>query len=187
MEFISERVSLEHRPDGVSVVITARLPRVQEALLVTWFAAWCVIGGFYGYETFHLPAGDKRSFYLLFMLGWAWIAFRIGRVVLWRLKGFELLRIKAGVFTIKNSILGYGRARDHFVENIKQFGLVEVDEASWRWQLNDSFWVMGAERLGFTHVEKKVIFGKGLDKEEAQRIAVVLERALKQARKAVAQ
>ena len=26
MEFISERVSLEHRPDGVSVVITARLP-----------------------------------------------------------------------------------------------------------------------------------------------------------------
>ena len=73
------------------------------------------------------------------------------------------------------------------MENIKQFGLLEVDETSWKWQLNDSFWVMGAERLGFTHVEKKVIFGKGLDKEEARRIAVVLERALKQARKASAQ
>ena len=183
MEFISERVSLEHRPDGVSVVITARLPRVQEALLVTWFAAWCVIGVFYAYETVHLPAGEKRSFYLLFMLGWAWIAFRIGRVVLWRLKGFELLRIKGGVFTIKNSVLGYGRARDHFVENIKQFGLLEVDETSWKWQLNDSFWVIGGERVGFEHVGKKVAIGKGLTREEAERVAQLLERALKAVRK----
>ncbi len=183
MEFISERVSVERKTDGLSVVISARLPRWQEALLVTWMIAWMICGAFYAHETAVLPPGDKRSFYLLFMLGWAWIAFRIGRVGLWRMKGFELVRLKEGILTLKNSIFGYGKARDYFVENIQRFGPLEIDERSWKWQMNDSFWVMGGERLSFEHRGQRVVFGKGLTKDEAERIASVLEGALKRSRK----
>ncbi len=104
-------------------------------------------------------------------------------MVLWRLKGFELWRLKEGSLTIKDSIIGYGRANEYFVENIQRFGLIPVDETSWKWQLNDSFWVMGGERMGFEHMGKKVVMGKGLTIEEAQRLAPVLDRALKEARK----
>ena len=183
MEFISERVSVERQADGLSVVISARLPRAKEALLIAWFLAWLACGIYIAMETARMPTGRMRSFFFAFMAFWIWFALRIGRVVLWRLKGFELWRLKDGVLTIKDSIFGYGRANEYFVENIQRFGPITVEETSWKWQLNDSFWVIGGERLGFEHVGKKVVMGKGLTSEEAERAARLLERALKGARK----
>lgn len=184
MDFISQRVSVEERTDGISVVISARLTRGKEAMLVSWCIAWLLCGGYIAYEIAQMPHGEIRSFFLAFMAFWLWFAFRIGRVALWRLRGFELWRLKEDRLTIKDSIFGYGRANDYFVENIQGLGLITVDEADWKWQLNDSFWVMGGERLGFEYLGKKVAFGKGTTREEAQRAAHVLERALKKARKA---
>jgi hypothetical protein len=152
MEYISDRVSVDHTPTGVSVVISARLPRVKEAMLVAWFLAWLGCGVYVVIELGRTPAGDLRTFITAFMAFWTWFAIRIGRVVLWRLKGFELIRLKDGHFTIKDSIFGYGRANAYFVENVQRVGMLEVDASSWKWQLNDSFWVMGGERLGFEHL-----------------------------------
>ncbi len=184
MDLISERVSVEHKADGLSVVITARLTRPKEALLVAWFIAWTLCGAYFAYELAQPQAKRETHQGLLLMLAfWAWFELRIGRVVLWRLKGFELWRLKEGTLTVKDSIFGYGRAHDYFVDNIQRFGPIQVDETSWKWQLNESFWVMGGERLGFEHAGKKVAIGKGLTKEEAARVAQVMERALKAARK----
>lgn len=182
MEFVSDRVSVEPSPSGVSVVISARLPRGKEAMLVVWFLAWLGCGAYVVIELARTPPGEMRTFMIAFMAFWTWFAIRIGRVVLWRLKGFELIRLKDGQFTIKDSIFGYGRANAYFVENVQRFGALEIKESSWKWQLNDSFWVMGGERLGFEHLGKKVVFGKGLTRQEAARIAQVLDRGLKQVR-----
>jgi hypothetical protein len=183
MEFVSERVSIERKGEQLSMVISPRLSRMQEALLVAWNVAWWICGVFILVELFRMPAGSQRSFVIAFMAFWLWFAFRIGRVMLWRLKGFELLRLKDGRFTIKDSILGYGRANDYFLENIQRFGALSIDESSWTWQLNDSFWVMGAERLGFEHLGRKVVFGKGLTHDEAQRLMTIIEAALRKARR----
>ncbi len=185
MEFISERVSVERGPDALSVVISARLPRAKEALLVVWFLAWVACGVCVALEMARMPQGSQRSFFLAFMAFWAWFVLRIGRVVLWRLKGFEIWRSKDGVLTIKDSIFGYGRANDYFVENIQRFGPLAIDETSWKWQLNDSFWVIGGERLGFEYLKKKVVLGKGLTREEAARAAQLLDAELKKVRKKV--
>jgi len=67
-----------------------------------------------------------------------------------------------------------------------KLGLIDIDRTSWKWQLNDSFWVMGGERLGFEHLGKKVAFGKGLTDEEAKRVVLTLQEALKKARKQAA-
>ena len=46
MEYLSERVSVERKDGRTSVVISARLSRGKETLLVTWFsglaAVWCL-------------------------------------------------------------------------------------------------------------------------------------------------
>ena len=183
MELISERVSVERRSDSVSVVITARLPRSKAALLIAWFLAWLGCGIYIAVEAVHMPPGQMRSFFFAFLAFWAWFALRIGRVVLWRLKGFELWRLKGGVLTVKDSIFGYGRANEYFVENIQLFGPIAVDETSWKWQLNDSFWVMGGERIGFEHAGRKVVIGKGLTREEAGKLAPVVAKVLTAARK----
>jgi hypothetical protein len=187
MEFLSERVSLDRSKGRLSIVISARLSRARETLLVTWFLAWLACGGYVIHQVTQLGPGSARQFLYAFLAFWLYFVVRIGRVVLWRLKGFELLRVKDGTLTIKNSIFGFGRAHDYFIDNISGLTLLEIDPRSWKFQLNESFWVMGGERLCFQHVGRQVIFGKGLDAQEAGRVLTLLKAELAKTRKGTEQ
>lgn len=184
MEFISERVSVERQGEGTSVVISNRLPRTQQYMLIGWLVAWTLCGAAFIYEAFRNTDPHMRMPLLVMIAFWAYFELRILRVVLWRTKGFELWRILDGELTVKDSFFGYGRANRYFIANIQRFGLLNMDEASWKWQMSDSFWTRGAERLGFEYQGKKVAMGRGLTKAEADQLAHVVARELKRERKA---
>ena len=187
MEVVSERVSVDRTDGRTSVVISARLPKRKEALLVAWFVCWLLVGVYVFYTRTRLSEGEPlRQFMLAFLAFWLYFAVKVGRTVLWRLKGFEQWRLKDGVLTIKDSILGYGKAHTYFVENIQKLGALNLDPTSFKHQLNDSFWTIGGQRLGFEHLGRKVAFGKGLDPAEAKRVLFVLQEALRNARKEIA-
>lgn len=184
MEHLSERVSIDRRDGRTSVVISARTTRGKQTLLITWAVAWIACGIIVILERSKLPAADPaRQYMLAFLAFWAYFAVVIGRAVLWRLKGFELWRIKDGALTIKSSILGYGKAHTYFTANIQQLGLIIMDRDSWKWQWNQSVWVVGGERLGFEHLGKKIVFGRNLTDDEARALVPILKRALKEERK----
>lgn len=179
IEYISDRVSVDRDKGRVSVVITASRGRAHDALLVAWSLAWLCCGIYIAYARAGLPAGDPlRQYLLVFLAFWAYFMLKVGRATLWRIKGFELWRIKQGTLTIKDSLFGYGRATDYFVDNISKLGVIQVDPRSWKTQWNESPWVIGGERLGFEHLGKRVVFGKGLTDAEARRLVPELERAL---------
>ena len=187
MERISDRVSVDRRDGRLSVVIGARIPKGREAMLVAWFVAWLAIGIYVMVERSSLGPDDPlRQYLLAFLAFWLYFAVRVGKAVLWRLKGFELWRLKENTLTIKDSILGYGKANAYFIDNIKALGLLNVDRTSFKYQLADSFWTVSGERLGFEHLGRKVIFGKGLNDDEAKRVLKVLQEALKNSRKSEA-
>lgn len=184
MERISDRVSIDRREGRTSVVISARTTPGKQTLLVTWAVAWIACGVIVIFERSMLPAGDPaRQYMLAFLAFWAYFAVMIARAVLWRLKGFELWRIKDGALTIKSSVLGYGKAHTYFTANIEKLGLIAMDRDSWKWQWDQSVWVVGGERLGFEHLGKKVVFGRNLTDDEARQLVPVIKRALKEERK----
>ncbi|MEO7082520.1 MAG: hypothetical protein ABIY71_13390 [Flavobacteriales bacterium] len=183
MEFISERVSYQRQEDGLSVVISNRLPRSKQFMLYAWLLAWTACGYVFIYE---LSRGVEKDMFipLIIMLAfWIYFEVRVFRVVLWRLKGFELWRVQNGELTVKDSLFRLGKANRYFIANIKRFGPLNMDETSWKWQMSDSFWTRGAERLGFEYHDKKVAFGRGLTKEEAGKLAQLLAAELKRERK----
>ncbi|MCB0793382.1 MAG: hypothetical protein KDB88_01475 [Flavobacteriales bacterium] len=187
MRFLSDRVSMEETEGATSVVISARLKPAARTLLVTWTLAWTLCGAYMMWELIRMPPGEIRQYLLVFMAFWLYFEIRIGRALLWRLYGFELLRIKDGVFTIKDSIWGFGTARDHFLENVNDLRVLDIDEASWKWQMNESFWVIGGERLQFEHLGRTQAFGKGLTAEESRAVLKELQRAIgRSARRAAA-
>ncbi|MBL7957534.1 MAG: hypothetical protein JNM49_06215, partial [Flavobacteriales bacterium] len=131
MEFISERVSIERSDGRLSVVISARLSRRKRFTLLAWVSAWLICGALIMYERSKVPAGDPlRQYLLAFLAFWLYFMLQTGRAALWRLKGFELWRVKDGRLTIKDSILGFGRATEYFAENIKGLGLLNIDRGS---------------------------------------------------------
>lgn len=184
MEYLSDRVSVDRQADRTSVVISARVGKAQERLLLAWVVAWALCGAYMIHVLLGIPKGEPlRQFILVFLAFWAYYLIKIGKAALWRMKGFELWRIKNGTLTIKDSLFGYGKATDHFVDNIQKLGLINEDAASWKWQWNQSIWVIGGERLGFEYLGRKVVFGKGLTEEEARKLIPILKDALKQERK----
>ena len=186
MEFLSERVSVDRKDGRTSVVISARYPRGKEAVLVAWTVAWMLCGLYIMYARTEFADGDPvRQYLLVFLAFWLYFMIKVGRATLWRLKGFEMWRIKDGAVTIKDSLFGYGKASTYFVDNIQKLGPIDIDPSSWKQQWSTSIWVIGGERLGFEHLGKKVVFGKGLDEVEAKKLVVVLKNALKQERKKV--
>lgn len=184
MEQLSERVSVERGDGRLSVVISARTSRGTEALLIAWAVAWLFCGIYVMVTRNDLPEGDPlRQYLLAFMAFWLYFAVTVGKALLWRLKGFELWRVKDGALVVKDSLFGYGKAHTYFVDNIQQLGLLKVDESSWKWQWNRSVWVIGGERLGFEHLGRKVVFGKGLTDAEAARLVPLLKGALRAERR----
>jgi len=184
MEFISERVSIEQGEGRLSVVICARPAKGRQALLIAWVLAWIVCGALILIERSKVPEGDPlRQYLLAFLAFWLYFMVQTGRAALWRLKGFEVWRVKDGRLTIKNSTFGLGRATEYFAENIKALGLLKLDRTAWKWQWNESLWVIGGERLGFEHLGRKVVFGKNLSEEEARKLVPLLKHALRFERK----
>ena len=183
MEHISEHVSIDRRDGRTSVVISAHTKRGKQTLLVTWALAWIACGIIVIVERSKMPESDPtRQYMLAFLAFWAYFAVMIGRAVLWRLKGFELWRIKDGSITIKDSLFGYGKAQTYFVDNVQKLGLLIIDQSSWKWQWDQSAWVIGGERLGFEHLGKKIVFGKNLTDDEARKLVPILKTALRKER-----
>ncbi len=184
MEFISERVSIDRTEGRFSVVISPRLTPGKRNLLIAWVVLWTLCGVYILYERTKLPQGDPlRQYLLAFLAFWGYFEIRIARVMLWRIKGFELWRLQDGRFTVKDSLFGIGGANHYFIDNIQKPSLIEIDRTSFQWQLNESPWVMGGERLTFDHLGKKVVIGKGLTEEEAKILLVELKKVLKAERR----
>lgn len=184
MEFISDRISIERQGDGVSFVLGTRLPKREGNLLILWLIAWTACGMAFLWEGVRGTVPGSRLPLFIMLAFWAYFELRIIRVVLWRRKGFELWRVLDGELTIKNSLFRFGKANRYFIANIQRLGPLNMDKASWKWQMSDSFWTRGAEQLGFEYLGRKVAFGRGLTEEEAHKLVKVLSVELKRERKA---
>ncbi len=183
MEQLSPFVSIDRREGRTSVAITARATTAQRIGLLVWMVAWLAAGIAVGVARAGLDPGDPaRQFMLAFLAFWAYFLVLVGRAALWRWKGVELWRVKDGVLTVKDSLFGYGKARTYFADNIQRLGLISIDRSSWKWQWNESVWVIGGERIGFEHLGGKVVLGKGLTDDEARRLTAVLKDALRKER-----
>lgn len=179
--YISERISYVRKPEELTVVISQEIPRKKEALLFAWVMMWLVLGGFYFYYWFtSAPKSDQKIFFLVALAFWAFFLYRMGKVLIWRKSGRELIRIKEETMTIKNAFGKYGKARLYQIENIKKFGTIPYDFTKFGQFLDRSFWEMGGETIGFEHFNKGVAFGKQLSEAESKQLAKVIAKAMKE-------
>lgn len=171
MEFISDNVSVVKKDGTLSVVISQKLEGWKKTLFVTWFVFWAFCGVFFIMALVTEPARETKLGITVFLVFWAYYAWKIGKSLMWRLKGVEQWRIKDGQLTVKDSINGYGKAKKYFSENIKEFGPMIIDEGSWKWQMSNSFWQIGGERIGFSYMGKQIGIGKGLSADDAKKVS----------------
>lgn len=166
------------RSDGrLSVVISGKVEPWKEALLVAWVFAWTACGAYFIWELLHTDDRQMKLTLIVLLTFWAYFEIRIGRALMWRKYGKELIRVKDGVLMIKNDIRGYGKAKELFVDNVQELEVIEREKQSFKAQMSSSFWIIGGDSVRFAANGKYYLVGKGLDNKEARELVKALKHA----------
>lgn len=179
IRFLTEQISCSERNNSFTLVIAARNERWKEALLLAWVLAWTTSGVFFMLE---LGRGDisreMRIALVVFLFFWAYFEIKTVRALFWRLWGFEQIRFTPGQLTYKRSIKGYGKRYDYFLDNIDGFKRTDIAPRSFVAAMEDSFWVVGGERIYFEHLNRKQGLAMQLSEEDSKKLIQLLNQQL---------
>jgi hypothetical protein len=181
---ISERIEVtKSGNDKVVVQISQKIPRWQESLLLTWLLAWTYCGGVFIYYAIVAQAFSDRIFFIICSSLFLFFFIRILKVFFWRIMGVEKVIIEKGTLSIQNAFGRWGRVEVLKLSAIQKLGMIKYDASNFLAFLDDSFWVMGGERVGFVHGSTKYRMGKQLSVRETELLVQVLDSAIRAFRK----
>lgn len=179
-QFIGKRISVVRSKDDIVITITQQIQRWQEAALIGWIAAWTFCGAVFIKYLVLSPYFSDRMFFAVCTAVWMYFFYRTLKVYLWRKGGREIVRLSPGKLTLINAYWTKGRPEEFLMQNIFKLGLIKHDATSFLAFLDDSFWIIGGDRVGFSYNGEKVRLGKQLNVQEATQLVRVLESGMRE-------
>jgi len=182
MRLISDRISIDET-NNFSIVILGKVERWKESLLLFWVLAWTFCGVvflsyFFGDTPYHYDLSM-----LILLSFWAYFEVRIVKVFFWRRKGYEQIQFKESAIVIRNSLFTKGKESIYELDAIDAFYAFPDLSRNFFAFMEDSFWVIGGERIYFDYFGKKVVLAKQLSEEETKKMVQVLNGKLKLSKK----
>lgn len=178
MRFISNRISIEEDSERLSVIIFGKTDRWKESLLLFWLLSWSFSGSVFLYY-FLAETSYQYSLPMLILIAfWAYFEIKVIRVFLWRRSGFEHIEFSEDSLSIKNNIKGYGKRQKFNIRQINEFKVIMQSNKNFFAFMDQSFWVIGGDKMYFLYDNKDIIFGKQIDEKEEKALLFVLNGRL---------
>jgi hypothetical protein len=182
-KFIGKRISVRRSKDQLSIEITQQIERWQEAMLIAWLAAWSFCGVYFILYAIMAADTTQRVFFFLLTSAWLYFFVRITKVFIWRKIGKELITLTNGKLILKNAFGKRGKSEEFAYHNIFKLGLVKGDPTSFLNFLDDSFWIIGGDRVGFNYNGQKIRLGKQLSINDSELLVRVIESGMREYKK----
>jgi hypothetical protein len=179
-KFIGKRIRVIRQKDRVEVHISQKIERWQEALLLGWLAGWTFCGGVFIYYLLRSTATSDKIFFIVCSALWLYFFVRILKVFLWRIGGTEILVVEQGKLTLRNAFWSWGRKEVFPIQQIFRLGIITKSPTSFLAFLDDSFWIIGGERVGFSFSGRQVVLGKQIEPRDAELLVRVLEGSIRE-------
>ena len=180
MKWISERISFHRHDEYTTILISTKVEKWKEGLLLGWMVLWTFVGlailfvlfskSYITALTTQTPIEELQLFLVLFLVFWAYFLYKIIKVYLWRKSGVEYFKIDSTSLLIKRSFGKVGKAHSYLYENMSQLTSVDLSERSYANVMQSAFWDIGNGTIQFEYYGKQILFGLQLDKEEAKKM-----------------
>ena len=177
---VSKRISVSRTKDELVIYVSQGIERWQEALLIAWLSAWLFCGCVFIYNMMMATTDGNRIFFIIASALWLFFFVRITKVFIWRRIGCEIISLRTGQLAIKNAFGRMGKNQIFYIRNIFKFGVIKVKPTNFFAFLDNSFWVMGGDTIGFSYSGQKIQFGKQLDVNEMNLLARMVEQGLRE-------
>ena len=179
-KFIGKRIAVHRSKQSLKIEIGQQIERWQEALLIAWFSAWSFCGAvFIGYA-YTSEDKNQQIFFVVCSSLWLFFFVRIAKVFIWRRIGKEIITINPGEVTIKNAFGRFGRTEKFASHNIFKLGVIKKSPTNFFAFLDDSFWIIGGDKVGFNYNGKKIRLGKQLNVRDTELLVRVIESGLRE-------
>lgn len=175
---ISPRVSLFQNEDTFSIVILPSDKQWKVIVLFIWMFLWTLSGIIVFTQYFSSDSRDMKIAIIIWLGFWSYFEFKIGRAFLFRKFGKEKLWLKGGKMFYLREIFKRGKVQEFDIELIRGIKLIDIKKSDFFQQVNESFWVIGGERISFEYGSKEIKFGIQLTEEETKKIFKDLKRVL---------
>lgn len=177
---IGNRIRFRKDGDDLRIEINQKVERYKESLLMAWLAAWLFCGVYFIYELSTTSDNGLKTFLYISLAFWAFFLFRIGKVFFWRIMGKEIITLSDGYLNIKNAIGSMGKTEKFKANGIRNFGLTKYDQKSFFQFMDQSFWIIGGDKIGFDYSNKQIRLGKQLDENDAIALTRMMDKFIAQ-------
>ena len=170
---IGARVTYEWQDRGteaeqLQVSITQGTTASNMAMLSVWMVLWLGLEAAVLYFWLQGSSeGNAAVGYAIYSAFWAFFAFRIGKVLIWRMRGREVITVDRRGISIA-LVFGQRGLPDFFAHGAYT-GLSRIEENPTQIlrTFEQAFWSMGGETLQFSGGKRTMVFGKQLSDRDA--------------------
>lgn len=168
MDYIGKRISIKRKEDETSIVILSTVDKLKKRLLFLWFVLWTVSGIFVFSQYFFIKDEQTRIAIIVWFGFWAYFEYKTFTAVMWRSYGVEKIKLRDRKLFYKRDRAGKGKIKVYEFDFMKDFKVIETKENSFFENLNNSYWVIGGEKLTFDYYGKEIKLGLQLDETDAK-------------------
>lgn len=192
VNWIGDRISVQDSDQITTIVINPMRVWWKEILLTLWVAGFTFVGlvmiymlmtDFAGLQYDVAPTDEairnQVIYAVVFLSFWAYFEYKTLKALLWYRFGKELVRIDGDGFTLKKSILTYGKANRYFFENMKEFQQRIEEPTSFSNFFENAYWAMGSDAIVFNHQKKVISFGRRVDSKSARLLVRLIDDRIK--------
>lgn len=183
MSNIGTRIEVEKNADSVQVTIRAYRENSKQSFLLVWVLFWTACGIYILSQLFGggLPE-DLRTFFIIWGGFWAYFEYKAVYAYRWRNWGKEVIEIRENRMSLWRLVGKRGIPRHYSLDFIKDLRLLEDSSNSFVRTMNNSYWVVGGETIGFDYQGKLVGFGLQLDQKDASALSSLLKHEVRERR-----
>ena len=170
---IGARVTYEWQDRGteaeqLQVSITQGTTASNMAMLSVWMVLWLGLEAAVLYFWLQGSSeGNAAVGYAIYSAFWAFFAFRIGKVLIWRMRGREVITVDRRGISIA-LVFGQRGLPDFFAHGAyKGLSRIEENPTQILRTFEKACWSMGGETLQFSGGKRTMVFGKQLSDREA--------------------
>lgn len=170
---IGDRIAFAWQDRGTEteqlrVTISQGTTASNMAMLSIWMVMWlCLEAAVLYFWLQDSSEGNAAVGYAIYSAFWAFFAFRIGKVWLWRVRGSEVILIDRRGISVA-MVFGQRGLPDFFAHGAyKGLSRVEENPTQILRTFEQAFWSMGGETLKFSGGKRTMVFGKQLTDRDA--------------------
>lgn len=176
MKNLGEKISVLEKDDVISVVIYSSDKKWKTNLMFVWLFLWTICGVVVFANYFNLVDKNLKLVVIIYMAFWAYFEFKIAKAFMFRRFGKEKIWIKKGILHYQRQITRKSKIAEYDTELINDFRVLQLDRGNFFVQMQESFWVIGGERLCFNYGKKQIAMGIQISDEHAKKLFKLLNK-----------